>query len=96
MVTVKSADNLMPKVAPTPVPTVTPTSKPSTGNKILVAYFSRTGSTKGIAEKIAKITGADMYVIQPLDIHKKVCISYRNTKGAHRFPLFLYACHKDS
>ena len=37
----------------------------STGNKVLVVYFSATGTTKGVAEKIAKIENADLYEIKP-------------------------------
>ena len=37
----------------------------STGNGILVAYFSATGTTKRVAEKIAELTGADLYEIEP-------------------------------
>lgn len=32
---------------------------------VLVAYFSATGTTKGIAEKIAVITSSDLYEIVP-------------------------------
>ncbi|MBQ6349181.1 MAG: flavodoxin [Clostridia bacterium] len=31
----------------------------------LVVYFSCTGTTKGVAEKLAKVTGADLYEIVP-------------------------------
>ncbi len=34
-------------------------------SEVLVAYFSATGTTKGVAEKIAQITGADLYEIVP-------------------------------
>jgi flavodoxin len=34
-------------------------------SKVLIAYFSATGTTKGVAEKIAAITGGDLYEIQP-------------------------------
>lgn len=33
--------------------------------KTLVAYFSATGNTKAVAEKIAELTGADIYSIEP-------------------------------
>ena len=33
--------------------------------KILVAYFSCSGVTKAVAEKLAAITGADLYEIKP-------------------------------
>ncbi|MBR3201633.1 MAG: flavodoxin [Mogibacterium sp.] len=35
------------------------------GSDVLVVYFSATGNTKGVAEKIASITGADIYEIKP-------------------------------
>lgn len=34
-----------------------------TGKEVLVVYFSATGTTKGVAEKIAAITDADLYEI---------------------------------
>lgn len=37
----------------------------STEGKVLVVYFSATGTTKGVAEKIAKIENADLYEIKP-------------------------------
>ncbi len=33
---------------------------------VLVVYFSATGNTKGVAEKIASITGGDLYEIKPV------------------------------
>ena len=36
----------------------------NSGNETLVVYFSATGNTKGVAEKIASITGADTYEIK--------------------------------
>ena len=38
----------------------------SKDSKVLVVYFSATGTTKGVAEKIANITGADIYEIKPV------------------------------
>ncbi len=34
------------------------------GSETLVVYFSATGNTKGVAEKIASLTGADIYEIK--------------------------------
>ena len=39
------------------------TEEPQTGKDVLVVYFSATGTTKGVAEKIAAITDADLYEI---------------------------------
>lgn len=36
---------------------------------ILVAYFSAQGHTKAVAEKIANITGGDLFEIEPVDIY---------------------------
>lgn len=46
------------------------TKKSEAQNKIkskrtLVAYFSATGTTKGVAEKIAKVLGAELFEISP-------------------------------
>ena len=35
--------------------------------EVLVAYFSATGTTKGVAEKIAEVTDADIYEIIPAE-----------------------------
>lgn len=35
------------------------------GKKVLVAYFSATGTTAGVAEKLAKVTQADLFEIKP-------------------------------
>ena len=38
--------------------------EPQTGKDVLVVYFSATGTTKGVAEKIASVTGGDLYEIK--------------------------------
>lgn len=44
------------------------TEKTSTGNgKALVVYYSASGNTKDVAEKIAKITEADLFEIEPVE-----------------------------
>ncbi len=40
------------------------TAANSTESKVLVVYFSATGTTKGVAEKIADVTNADLYEIK--------------------------------
>ena len=44
-------------------PTQTVTESAPAGNTVLVVYFSATGTTKGVAEQIASVTGADTYEI---------------------------------
>ncbi len=39
--------------------------QPSGNSRILVAYFSATGNTQRVAERIAELTGADLYSIVP-------------------------------
>ena len=48
--------------------------KTSNGKKVLVAYFSRSGNTKAIANYIKDLTGGDLFEIQtakpyPADYH---------------------------
>lgn len=44
------------------------TENTSTGNgKTLVVYYSATGNTKDVAEKIAKITDGNLFEIEPID-----------------------------
>lgn len=39
----------------------------STDDETLVVYFSATGTTKGVAERIASVTNADLYKIIPAE-----------------------------
>lgn len=54
------------------------TDNQDTGNDVLVAYFSATGTTKGVAEKIAAITNADMYEIIPADPYTDEDLDYND------------------
>ena len=46
--------------------------------EILVVYFSVTGTTKGVAEKIASVTGADMAEIVPAEPYSSDDIDYHD------------------
>ena len=39
--------------------------KESKQMKVLVAYFSASGVTEGVAKQLAKVTGGDLHKIQP-------------------------------
>ena len=49
---------------PAPAQSTAENGSPEAGGKTLVVVFSATGTTKGVAEKIAAITGADIYEIK--------------------------------
>lgn len=63
---------------PNPNPTPDPTPTPECGNA-LVAYFSCTNTTKGIADKIVEITGADTYRIIPETPYTDADLNYNNS-----------------
>ncbi len=44
-------------------------SNQDTAPKVLVAYFSATGTTKAAAEKVAKATGAEIFEIKPTEAY---------------------------
>ena len=52
-------------------------------NEVLVAYFSATGTTKGVAEKIAELTGADLYEIVPANPYSDADLNWndRNSRS---------------
>ena len=47
-------------------------------NDILVAYFSATGTTKRVAEKIAELTGADIYEIVPANPYSEADLNWND------------------
>ncbi|MGN0553904.1 MAG: flavodoxin [Oscillospiraceae bacterium] len=49
-----------------------------TETKSLVAYFSCTGNTKAVAERIAELTGADLYEIVPAEPYTEEDLNYNN------------------
>jgi len=62
--------------------------------KVLVAYFSATGTTKGIAQQLAEVAGADLHEIKPeqpytetdLDWHDKQSRSSVEMQDKHSRP----------
>lgn len=50
-------------------------------NRILVAYFSATGSTRGVAEHIADIVGADLFEIVPEKPYTGADLDYRDASS---------------
>lgn len=46
--------------------------------KALVVYFSCTGNTKSVAEKISELTGADLYEIVPAEPYTDEDLNYNN------------------
>ena len=51
------------------------------GKNVLVVYFSVTGNTKTIAEKIATLTDADLYEIKPAVEYTDADIDYSNSNS---------------
>ena len=49
--------------------------------KVLVAYFSATGTTKKIAENLAKATGGDLYEIKPLKPYTSADLNWHDSNS---------------
>jgi len=60
----ENGEAVQPDTAETPEPERAETAPEPTGGDVLVVYFSATGTTKGVAEKIAAVTDADLYEIK--------------------------------
>ena len=59
--------------------TVTGTAESS--SDVLVAYFSATGTTKGVAEKIASLTGGDLYEILAAEPYTADDLNYNDSSS---------------
>lgn len=59
----------------------TASDKTAKTNHALVVYFSATGTTKGVAEKIATLTDADLYEIIPAEPYTNDDLNYNNDKS---------------
>ena len=57
------------------------TSAMSNTNKALVAYFSATGTTKGVAERLAGAIGADLFEIVPKTPYTEADLDWRNKQS---------------
>lgn len=54
------------------------TQNSNTSSKILVVYYSATGSTKAVAETIANTAGADLFEITPVDPYTSDDLNWTN------------------
>lgn len=53
----------------------------TTNKNILVAYFSATGTTKRVAENLAKATGGDLYEIKPTKTYTSADLNWRDSNS---------------
>jgi len=53
----------------------------SVHSDVLVAYFSATGTTKGVAEKIAAVTGGDLYEILAAEPYTDEDLNYNDSSS---------------
>ena len=50
-------------------------------HKTLVAYFSATGNTAAVADRLATATGADLFAIEPVLAYSQEDLDWRNEKS---------------
>ena len=70
----------MPEGTPTSTP-LQSTQDSNTTNKVLVVYFSATGNTKAVAEKITTLKNANLFEILPLDLYTDDNLNYNNPQS---------------
>lgn len=73
----ENTENSMPQPEPNPDPE-TPDPQPTAG-RALVVYFSCTNTTKGIADRIAEVTEADAWRIEPEEPYTSEDLDYSNS-----------------
>ena len=49
--------------------------------KVLVAYFSATGTTEGVAKQLAEVTGGDLHKIQPEQPYTDADLNWRDKQS---------------
>ena len=59
----------------------TDTAAMNSTNKALVAYFSATGTTKGVAERLAGAIGADLFEIKPAQPYTAADLNWQNKQS---------------
>lgn len=71
-----------PTPTPTPTPEPDPTPTPESGrSNILIAYFSATNTTEGVAENLADGLGADLYEIVPEEPYTDADLDYNDNSS---------------
>ena len=50
-------------------------------SKILISYFSATGTTKRVAEKVSTIVNGDLFEIEPVNKYTKEDLNWTNEKS---------------
>lgn len=50
-------------------------------SKILISYFSATGTTKSVAEKLSTIVNGDLFEIEPVNKYTKEDLNWTNEKS---------------
>ncbi len=77
------AEEPEPESAPLPVTTEAaaeePLSEAAADGRVLVVYFSGTGRTRGVAEKIASLTGAELLEILPAQPYTTEDLNYNDS-----------------
>ena len=56
-------------------------SAPAAQSDVLIAYFSATGTTQGVAEKIASVTGGDLYEILAAEPYTSDDLNYNDSSS---------------
>ena len=74
----KTTQNPQENTAGDTADTAANTAADPVASKVLVVYFSATGTTKGVAEKIAKITNADLYEIKPAQAYTSADLDWND------------------
>ena len=64
-----------------PASSAAASSVPAPEDGVLVAYFSATGNTRAVAEKIAALTGGDLYEIVPAQPYTSEDLDWRNSQS---------------